>query len=79
MLALREIEHGSISIENLNGDVELTDGQKIYNAIETNLKRANVTPETKRDKLFAQFAFIKNKVSLNEHNEKLGKTPLRYF
>lgn len=79
MLALREIEHGSFSIENLNGDVELTDGQKIYNAIETNLKRANVTPETKRDKLFAQFAFIKNKVSLNEHNEKLGKTPLRYY
>ena len=79
MLALREIEHGSFSIENLNGDVELTDGQKIYNAIETNLKRANVTPETKRDKLFAQLAFIKNKVSLNEHNEKLGKTPLRYY
>lgn len=79
MLALREIEHGSFSIENLNGDVELTDGQKIYNAIETNLKRANVTPETKRDKLLAQFAFIKNKVSLNEHNEKLGKTPLRYY
>lgn len=79
ILALREIEHGSFSIENLNGDVELTDGQKIYNAIETNLKRANVTPETKRDKLFAQFAFIKNKVSLNEHNEKLGKTPLRYY
>lgn len=79
MLALREIEHGSFSIENLNGDVELTDGQKIYNAIETNLKRANVTPETKRDKLFAQFVFIKNKVSLNEHNEKLGKTPLRYY
>lgn len=79
MLALREIGHGSFSIENLNGDVELTDGQKIYNAIETNLKRANVTPETKRDKLFAQFAFIKNKVSLNEHNEKLGKTPLRYY
>lgn len=79
MLALREIEHGSFSIENLNGDVELTDGQKIYNAIETNLKRANITPETKRDKLFAQFAFIKNKVSLNEHNEKLGKTPLRYY
>lgn len=79
MLALREIEHGSFSIENLNGDVELTDGQKIYNAIETNLKRANVTPETKRDKLFAQFAFIKNKVSLNEQGLKLGKTPLRYY
>ena len=79
MLALREIEHGSFSIEHLTGDTELTDGQKIYNAIVTNLKRANVTPETKRDKLFAQFAFIKNKVSLNEFNEKLAKTPLRYY
>ena len=79
MLALREIEHGSFSIEHLTGDTELADGQKIYNAIVTNLKRANVTPETKRDKLFAQFAFIKNKVSLNEFNEKLAKTPLRYY
>ncbi len=79
MLALREIEYGSFSIDNLNGDKELTDGEKIYNAIETNLKRANVTPETKRDKLYAQFAFLKNKVSLNEYNEKLQKTPLRYY
>ena len=51
MLALREIEFKTFSIETLIGDSVNTDGQKIYNAIKTNLSRANVTPDTKRDRL----------------------------
>ena len=51
LLALREIEHKTFSMDSLVGDTVKTDGQKIYDAIRSNLNRANVTPETKKDKL----------------------------
>ena len=79
MLALREIEHKTFSINSLIGDPYNTDGQKIYDAIKTNLKRANVTPETKRDKLLGQFAVIKDTAKINQIEPKLGKTPLRFY
>ena len=79
MLALREIEHKNFSIENLNGDSVSTDGNKIYEAIEKNLKRANVTPDTKRDKLLSQFSVIKDTAKINEIDERLGKTPLKHY
>lgn len=78
-LALREIEHNNFSIESLVGDTTITDGKKIYDAIEANLNRANVTPDTKRDKILSQFSIIKNTTKINEIEEKLGKTPLRYY
>ena len=40
LLALREAEFGSFEIDNLNGDKIDTDGEKIYNSIEKNLKRS---------------------------------------
>lgn len=79
MLALREIEHNSFSIESLIGDTVNTDGQKIYEAIKSNLQRANVTPDTKRDKLLSQFALIKDTTKINEQDATLGKTPLRHY
>ena len=79
LLALREIEHHNFSIDNLNGDRITTDGQKVYKAIEDNLKRANVSPEVKKDKLLSQFAVIRDATKLNEVNETLGKTPIKYF
>ncbi len=79
MLALREIEHKNFSIEDLNGDENKTDGEKIYNAIESNIKRANVTPETKRDKILSQFAVIKDTAKINEVEPTLEKTPLRHY
>lgn len=79
LLALREMEYKNFSLEQLNGDQEKTDGLKIYNAIEDNLKRSQVSPETKKDKLLSQFAIIKDTVVLNEVNEFLGKTPLKYY
>lgn len=78
-LALREIEHHGFSIESLNGDTTITDGQKIYNAIESNLTRANVSPDTKRDKILSQFSLIKDNVKINTTDETLGMTPLRYY
>ena len=79
LLALKEIEYKNFSIDDLIGDKFKTDGSKIYAAIEDNLKRSQVSPETKKDKLLSQFAIIKDTVILNEVNEVLGKTPLKYY
>lgn len=79
LLALNEIEHKGFNIDNLNNDSEITDGQKIYNAISANLKRVAVAPEVKRDKLLTHFAIIKDSPKLNEFSPVLNKTPLKYF
>lgn len=79
LLALREIEHKTFSIDQLNGDTVTTDGQKIYDAIRSNLQRANVTPDTKRDKLLSQFSVIRDTQKINEIDHTLGKTPLKYY
>lgn len=63
----------------MTGDTIKTDGQKIYDAIDANLKRANVSPAVKKDKILGQFAFIKDTVKLNEIDEKLNKTPLKHL
>lgn len=79
LLALRESEYKNFSVDDLTGDTVKTDGQKIYDAINANLKRANVAPEVKKDKILSQFAFIKDTVKLNEIEPKLNKTPLKHF
>lgn len=79
LLALRESEYKNFSVDDLTGDTVKTDGQKIYDAINANLKRANVAPEVKKDKILSQFAFIKDTVKLNEIEPKLNKTPLEHF
>ena len=79
MLALPEAKLKNFSISDLTGDNIKTDGQKIYDAIDANLKRANVSPAVKKDKILGQFAFIKDTVKLNEIDEKLNKTPLKHF
>lgn len=79
LLALREIDFKGFSIEELSGDTITTDGEKIYNAIEKNLKRADVSPETKKDKLLSQFLVIKDTKAINEVNTTLWKTPLKHY
>lgn len=79
LLALNEIEKKSFSIDNLVGDTVETDGQKIYKAIESNLKRVNVQPQVKLDKILSQFAIIRDTQILNEINDPLGETPLKYY
>lgn len=79
LLALREEEFGSFEIENLTGDDVDSDGEKIYNAIEKNLRRSKVSPEVKRDKILSQFSIIKDTQILNEINKTLNKTPLKHF
>ena len=79
LLALEEIKYKNFSIDNLNGDTTTTDGEKIYKAISDNLKRANVRPEVKKDKLLAQFSIIKDTPKINELNATLKKTPLKHY
>ncbi|EFE86193.1 hypothetical protein [Fusobacterium periodonticum] len=62
LLALREIDSKNFSIDTLVGDKTKTDGQKIYDAIKSNLDRANVSPQVKKDKLLNQFSIIKDDV-----------------
>ena len=56
-----------------------TDGQKIYDALSSNLKRSRVSPEVKKDKILSQFSIIKDTKILNEYNMELNKTPLKHF
>lgn len=79
LLALREMEYKGFSIDSLTGDTTTTDGEKIYEAIEKNLKRANVAPQVKKDKLLSQFLVIKDTKAINEVNEYLKKTPLKHY
>jgi type I restriction enzyme M protein len=79
LLALREAEFGSFEIDKLKGDEIDTDGEKIFSAIEKNLKRSKVSPEVKRDKILSQFSIIKDTQILNEVNSALNKTPLKHF
>ena len=81
LLALREADNRNFSIDSLIGDTneKTTDGQKIYNAIKDNLDRANVSPQVKKDKLLSQFSVIRDNTLINEVNDTLGKTPLRFY
>ncbi|EPZ58994.1 restriction enzyme BgcI subunit alpha [[Clostridium] sordellii ATCC 9714] len=79
LLALRECEFKNFSIDDLTGDTIKTDGQKIYDAICSNLTRSNVSPDIKKDKVLSQFAIIKDTKVLNEVNQKLNKTPLKHY
>lgn len=80
LLALREKEHGNLTIGQLNHDPAKPDGQKLWEAIRDNLRRSNVRPEVKRDKILSQFDIIRNSAQLNEPVPALGgNTPLRHF
>ncbi|PLY09657.1 MAG: SAM-dependent methyltransferase [Arcobacter sp.] len=79
LLALRETEFKNFSIEDLTGDEINTDGDKIYHAIESNLRRSKVSPEVKRDKILSQFGMFKSEQVLNEINDTLNKTPLKHY
>lgn len=79
LLALKEAEFRNFSLDELTGDSIKTDGDKIYDAISSNLIRANVSPEVKKDKILSQFSIIKDTKVLNEKNDNLGKTPLKHY
>lgn len=81
LLALDELESGGFSINSLTGDQTpgLRDGDKIMNAIRGRMTRSNVGPDAKKDKLLVEFAIIQTSFRLNEINEILKKTPLKFY
>lgn len=76
LLALRE---DSKIADQLKGDNLKTDGKIIYDALSTHMTRVEVKPETKKEQVLAQFDIIKNRTLLNQTDERLEKTPLKYF
>lgn len=81
LLALDEIEFHGFSIDSLTGDQMEgnRDGDKIVNAISNRLKRSNVGPDAKRDRLLLEFSILQNSFRLNEINQVLAKTPLKFY
>jgi type I restriction enzyme M protein len=81
LLALDEIEYGGFIIDSLTGDQTpgMRDGDKLMNAIKGRLTRSNVGPDAKKDKLLSEFSIIQTSFRLNEKNDTLGKTPLKYY
>ena len=82
LLALRERDNKNFSIDSLTGESgthAITDGQKIFSAIESSFKRTDLSPITKIDKILSQFSIIKDSTKLNEVNPSLGETPLKFF
>jgi hypothetical protein len=81
LLALDEIEFGGFSLNLLTGDQTpgMRDGDKLMNGVKGRLTRSNVGPDAKKDKLLAEFAILQTSFRLNEINETLGKTPLKFY
>lgn len=81
LMALDEIRSGGFHIESLTGDqtAGLRDGDKLMNAIRGRMTRSNVGPDAKKDKLLVEFAILQTSFRLNEVNDVLGKTPLRFY
>ena len=81
LLALDEIEFGGFSVASLTGDqtAGMRDGDKLMHAIKGRLTRSNVGPDAKKDKLLAEFAILQTSFRLNEVNDTLKKTPLKYY
>lgn len=74
LLALKENDKID---ETLKGDEIKNDGTTISDAVCCNLQRIKV--EEKVEAIMHQFNFIKDRPNLNQIDENLGKTPLKYF
>lgn len=73
LLALNE----NLDIDSLTADNIKKDGDKIHDALCCNLQRVDVGD--KREAILHQFNFIKDRTNLNTYDERLAKTPLKYF
>lgn len=86
---LLALSDSDFRIETLTGDKINTDGKKIFNALSNYMDRVEVTPNTKKDKVLAQFNIVKDRTILNQIDDRLTdksnkekhlkKTPLRFF
>lgn len=77
LLALDEMKVKNLNLDYLNNDSIDTDGFKIYELIKSNLKRSQLAPEVKFDKVLNQFSVIKDTKKINEICEIIDKKGLR--
>jgi len=75
---LLALQDSDFSTEHLS-DENKSDGSKIYRAISDTLEKLQVSPEVKKSRLLDQFALIKNRPFLSQVDNRLAKSPLRYF
>ena len=75
---LLALQDSDFSTEKLS-DKKKSDGTKIYRAISDTLDNLEVEPTVKKPRLLDQFALIKNRPYLSQFDERLAKSPLRYF
>ena len=73
------LQEPSFNIDSLTGDKIKTDGQKIFDSLSTFMERVEVKPESKKQQVLTSFTIVKNSIALNEIDERLAKTPIRYF
>ncbi|HDZ5064903.1 TPA: SAM-dependent DNA methyltransferase [Campylobacter jejuni] len=86
LLALDEMRAKNLNLDYLNNDSIDTDGFKIYELIKSNLKRSQLAPEVKFDKVLNQFSVIKDTKKINEICEiidkkglRINSTPLKHY
>ena len=66
--------------EGSTKEERLSDGEKLYNAIEFHVKKeVDAMPKEKVEVLLQHFQLIKHRPLLNERHPQLGRSPLRYF
>lgn len=76
LLALRE----DIDLTaKLKCDDIKTDGEIVYDLVEAHMKRVNVIPEEKKNRVLHQFQILKLRPQLSAKHPALGMSPLRYF
>lgn len=76
---LLALQDENFSPDLLIGNQVSKDGKKLFDALSNYLDVVEVTPDFKKRTILDQFAFIKSRVKLNEIDNNLGKTPLKYF
>lgn len=86
LLALDEMKVKNLNLDYLNNDSIDTDGFKIYELIKSNLKRSQLAPEVKFDKVLNQFSVIKDTKKINEICDiidkkglRINSTPLKHY
>lgn len=86
LLALDEMKTQGLDLNCLNNNEIKTDGMKIHELIDLNLKKSNLTPQVKLEKVLSQFSVIKDTKKINELCEitdkkglKINCTPLKHY
>lgn len=77
MLAIKYVEDNLLDFDTLNGDTDVTDGEKIYRVIEIQLKK--VLSEGPAKTMLDALSCIKTLKIINKVNKDIKMTPIKGF